>query len=154
MFIPNQSSKGLCLPNAWVLRLYYLNFTPDNCVRCEAAFVGHNSIFLQDIVRCLVIIVRLDQMLLSLMKYHLSYLKYYLAMPDDIWEMVWVGIDISRCMFWFLVRLVSSQDFTNCVHVQSVLYVHQNLCTALIPLCKNNLNLPISHTDHYYDLRK
>ena len=21
------------------------NFTPDNCVRCEAAFIGHNSIF-------------------------------------------------------------------------------------------------------------
>ena len=21
------------------------NFTPDNCVRCEAAFVGHNIIF-------------------------------------------------------------------------------------------------------------
>ena len=23
----------------------FFNFTPDNCVRCEAAFVGHNSIF-------------------------------------------------------------------------------------------------------------
>ena len=21
------------------------NFTPDSCVRCEAAFVGHNSVF-------------------------------------------------------------------------------------------------------------
>ena len=21
------------------------NFTPDNCVRCEAAFIGNNSIF-------------------------------------------------------------------------------------------------------------
>ena len=70
MFIQNQSSKGLCLPNAWVLRLYYLNFKPDNCVRCEAAFIGHNSILLQDIVPCLVIIVRLDQMLLYVMKYH------------------------------------------------------------------------------------
>ena len=28
------------------------NFTPDNCVPFEAAFVGHNSIFLPDIVRC------------------------------------------------------------------------------------------------------
>ena len=136
MFIQYLSSKGLCLPNAWVLRLYYLNFTPDNWVRCEAAFIGHNSIFLQDIVQCLVIMVRLDQMLLYLMKYHLFYLKYYLAMPNDIWEMVWVGIDISRYMFWFLVRLVSSQDFTNYMHVQSVLYVHQNLCTALIPCVK------------------
>ena len=28
--------------------------------------------------------------------------------------------------------------------------VIENLCTVLlIPLCKNNLNLPISHTDHY-----
>ena len=38
------------------------------------------------------------------------------------------------------------------VHImcmQMVLRVHENLCTVLIPLCKNNLNLPISHTDHY-----
>ena len=36
-----------------------VNFKPDNCVRCEAAFVGHNSIFLPDIVRCLVLIFRI-----------------------------------------------------------------------------------------------
>ena len=32
---------------------------------------------------------------------------------------------------------------TNCVYVtctQTVLCMHKNLCTALIPLCKNNLN--------------
>ena len=32
----------------------FFNFTPDNCVRCEADFAGHNSIFcgtLSD-VRC------------------------------------------------------------------------------------------------------
>ena len=23
----------------------FFDFTPDNCVRCEAVFVGHNSIF-------------------------------------------------------------------------------------------------------------
>ena len=27
--------------------------------------------------------------------------------------------------------------------------VRKNLCTLLIPLCKNNLSLPISYTDHY-----
>ena len=30
------------------------NITPKN-VHCEAAFVGHNSIFLPDIVQCLVL---------------------------------------------------------------------------------------------------
>ena len=37
------------------------------------------------------------------------------------------------------------------VHVmcmQAALCVHKNLCMVLIPLCKNNLNLPISHTVH------
>lgn len=27
--------------------------------------------------------------------------------------------------------------------------MRKNLCTVLIPLCKNSLNLPISHTDYY-----
>ena len=31
----------------------------------------------------------------------------------------------------------------------TALRVHENSCTVLIPRCKNNLNLPISHTDHY-----
>ena len=38
------------------------------------------------------------------------------------------------------------------VHItcmQTMLCIHKNLCTVLIPLCKNNLNLPIFHTDHY-----
>ena len=42
------------------------------------------------------------------------------------------------------------------VHVtctQTALRVQGNSCTLLIPLCKNNLNLLMSHTDHY-DLRK
>ena len=30
-----------------------------------------------------------------------------------------------------------------------VLHVHKNSCTVLVPLCKNNLNLPISDKDHY-----
>ena len=31
-----------------------INLTPDNCVHCEAAFVGHNSIFHRTLsdVRC------------------------------------------------------------------------------------------------------
>ena len=32
---------------------------------------------------------------------------------------------------------------------QTALCVHENSCTVLIPLRKNNLYLPISHTDHY-----
>ena len=36
---------------------------------------------------------------------------------------------------------------------QTALGVHENSCTLLIPLCKNNLNLPIHHKD-YYALRK
>ena len=32
---------------------------------------------------------------------------------------------------------------------QRALHVHENLCMVLIPLCKNDLNLSISHTDHY-----
>ena len=32
---------------------------------------------------------------------------------------------------------------------QAALRGHKNSCTVLIPLCKNNFNLPISHTDHY-----
>ena len=53
--------------------------------------------------------------------------------------------------------LCRHQAFTNCVHGYdrarnvhvTALRVHENSCTVLIPLCKNNLNLPISHTDHY-----
>ena len=49
------------------------------------------------------------------------------------------------------------QDFTNYVHsydraltcMQETLCVHKKLCTVLIPLCKNNLKLPMSHTDPY-----
>ena len=55
----------------------------------------------------------------------------------------------SFCLYVLLSR---TQAFTNCVHVtctQTVLRVHENSCTVLIPLCKNNLNLPISHKDHY-----
>ena len=33
--------------------------------------------------------------------------------------------------------------------MQMVLCIHKNLCTVSISPCKNNLNLPISHTDHY-----
>ena len=32
---------------------------------------------------------------------------------------------------------------------QTAFSVPQNLCMVLIPLCKNNLNMLISHTDHY-----
>ena len=35
------------------------NFTLDNCVRYEAAFVGHNLIFMPNIVRCPVLVFRL-----------------------------------------------------------------------------------------------
>ena len=42
---------------------------------------------------------------------------------------------------------------TNVTCRQTVLHKHKNFCTLLIPLCKNNLNLAISHTDHY-TLRK
>ena len=38
-------------------------------------------------------------------------------------------------------------------HANSTMCTTQNLCTLLIPLCKNNLNQHISHADHY-DLRK
>ena len=50
------------------------------------------------------------------------------------------------------------QAFTNClhgydrarnVHANNVTRVHENSCMVLIPLCKNNLNLPVSNTDHY-----
>ena len=43
------------------------------------------------------------------------------------------------------------------VHItftQTGLHLIENFCMVLIPLCKNNLNLSISHTDHYYALRK
>ena len=33
--------------------------------------------------------------------------------------------------------------------MQTLLRVHENFCTILIPLCKNNLNLRVSHKDHY-----
>ena len=32
---------------------------------------------------------------------------------------------------------------------QTTLCINENLCTVLIPLSKNNLNLLISHTSHY-----
>ena len=32
---------------------------------------------------------------------------------------------------------------------QTMLHLHDNSCMLLIPLCKNNLNLPVSHTDRY-----
>ena len=30
-----------------IYKLFFFNFTPDNCVSCDAAVVGHNSIFLR-----------------------------------------------------------------------------------------------------------
>ena len=49
------------------------------------------------------------------------------------------------------------QVFTNCVHSYDCtrnVYANgvtstQKSCTLLIPLCKNNLNMPIPHTNHY-----
>ena len=38
----------------------FFNFTPDNCVRCEAAFIGHNSIFCRTLHCVLVLKFRLD----------------------------------------------------------------------------------------------
>ena len=42
------------------------------------------------------------------------------------------------------------QVFTNCMHgydctcnMHAVLHLHKKLCMVLIPLCKNNLNLPM-----------
>ena len=34
-------------------------------------------------------------------------------------------------------------------YTQTAFHVHENSCTVLVPLCKNNLNLPTPHTDHY-----
>ena len=51
--------------------------------------------------------------------------------------------------------IMRNQAFTNCVHgYDRVSNIHakditENLCTILIPVCKHNLNLPISHTDQY-----
>ena len=36
-----------------------------------------------------------------------------------------------------------------CNMQQTALLINEILCVVLIPLCKNNLNLPIPHTDHY-----
>ena len=36
----------------------FFDFMPDKCVNCEAAFVGHISSFLRDIVRYPVLIFR------------------------------------------------------------------------------------------------
>ena len=33
--------------------------------------------------------------------------------------------------------------------MQTALRVHENSCMLLVPLCKNNFNLLISHTDQY-----
>ena len=38
----------------------FFNFTPDNCVRCEAAFIGHNSVFCRTLHYVLVLKFRLD----------------------------------------------------------------------------------------------
>ena len=35
------------------------------------------------------------------------------------------------------------------MHANSTLCTNENLCMVLIPLFKNNLNLPISLIDHY-----
>ena len=67
--------------------------------------------------------------------------------------------------FWFwrdygVARFNSSvtyKAFTNCVHGYdrapnvdaNGVTRHENSCTVLIPLCKNNLNMQISHIDHY-----
>ena len=37
---------------------------------------------------------------------------------------------------------------------QTALRGHEKSCTVVIPLFKNNLNLPVSHADHYYAIRK
>ena len=37
---------------------FFLNFTPDNCARCKAVFVGYD--LMPDIVRCPVLIFRPD----------------------------------------------------------------------------------------------
>ena len=58
--------------------------------------------------------------------------------------------------------LLECQVFTKCVHGEDhacnmhakAFCVHENSCTVLIPLRKNNLNLLISYTDHYYCFKK
>ena len=61
MFIKRKVWAGNVYANRMLLNyktsVTYKNifdFTPDNCVRCEAAFVGHNSIFCRTLfdVRC------------------------------------------------------------------------------------------------------
>ena len=60
----------------------------------------------------------------------------------------------SLCMqnYNLLCRPSQTACTVTTVHVtftQMVLHVHKNSCTVLVPLCKNNLNLPISDKDHY-----
>ena len=60
---------------------------------------------------------------------------------------------VSKVSWKFcILAIYNFQTFTNCVHVkckETALRVHEYLCTVLIPLYKNNLNLSISYADQY-----
>ena len=60
-------------------------------------------------------------------------------------------------IFYWNARSSQSACTVKSMHVactQKAFCVHENSCTVLIPLCKNNLNLLISYTDHYYCFKK
>ena len=65
---------------------------------------------------------------------------------------------IQLWISWIIACLRPSQIVciimtTHAMCMQTALHIHKNLGTVLIPTCKNNLNLQISHTEKC-DLRK
>ena len=65
-----------------------------------------------------------------------------------------MGGEIPKCMLGgggggpVIPKCMLGYNRTHNMHANSIT-CNKNLCTVLVPLCENNLNLPISHTDHY-----
>ena len=62
-----------------------------------------------------------------------------------------IDFDLTKSYFSLATRPSQIACMVVTMHImcgQSMLHVRKNLCTVLIPLSKNNLNLPLLHTDH------
>ena len=77
-------------------------FTPDNCVCCEAAFVGHSSIFF----RCSVLIFRSEN----------ANRKYYFGVSKrvNLWKV------LSSLLYEFLKRVFTEAAYDSCSVVVAV----------------------------------
>ena len=71
---------------------------------------------------------------------------FHHLVKDYWWEYKKLDFLYCKCRPSQIVCTVTAMRVT---YTQTALRVHENSCPVLIPLCKNDLNLPIYFTVHY-----